>query len=344
MGQGGSSREAWKAMVLRSMPPPAWLSAPGPNSDVAISTRVRLARNLVGHRFPNHAGADELREIGRKVREVAEKIPLEVIRRITEAEREYLIGCRMISPDYKTEEPGRMLLANTPRSISIMVNEEDHLRLQSLHAGWDLMQCHEEMDQLMTEFEKGLQFAKSDEHGYLTSSPYNMGSGIRISAMFHLVALAHTKKINSVLKALTNSGLTARGLYGETSRAIGAFFQVSSIKPDLARFRGACEYLLEEERKARQSCDDKELSALAHEAVRFAVTSKELSQVDAFRVLAWVRWLATRGRPDLQLSVQDIDRLLSTLEVRAVDENASAAKDRAVTLRNRLEHLLGFSQ
>lgn len=336
----GAERENWKKMVLRSMPPPAWLDADAPENDVVISSRCRYARNLRGHRFPAHADADELREISRLVKDASVSLGLEAFRRLSDAEREYMVGCRLMSPDFHGELPGRLLLLNRRRSVSIMVNEEDHVRIQALTAGWSISSGEAQARITLQTLGAQLDWARSKDWGYLAASPFNAGEGVRLSAMFHLVGLAHTKRLPEVLSALSVSGLTARGLFGESSRAVGAFFQVSVTRNDLPRFAGACEYLMREERLARGTVGREDLEAILLDAIRFAVVSTEVAQVDALRVLAWARWGVAAGLPRLRIPLREIDSMLSTLEVRNDTDEGAAARDRAVTLRTKLEHAL----
>lgn len=322
------------------MPPPAWLGQDAPDNEIAVSSRVRFARNLYGHQFPNHAGTEELRDIARKIKEHAQSLQFEGFRRLTDAEREYMVGCRLMSPDFRVDLPGRMLLLNADRSVSLMVNEEDHLRIQALTAGWSIRTADALARRTLKDLETSLRWAWAEPWGHLTTSPHNAGSAIRLSTMLHLVGLGHTKRLNEVLHALAKSDLTARGLFGETSRAVGAFFQVSSTRDDLARFIGAVEYVMREERLARSSLSMDELQHHIHEAIRYVVMSYRIEMADALRVLAWVRWGAAVGVPGLENTLREIDALLSTLEVRPDAEADRAGEERAATLRNRFESVL----
>lgn len=336
-----AERERWKKMVLRSMTSPAWLAPNAPENDVVISSRCRYARNLKGHHFPNHAVASELKIIANEVKEAGVALGLEPFRRLTEAEREYMVGCRLMSPEFQPDQPGRMLLLDRARGISIMVNEEDHLRIQSLHAGWSIGTAAAEAESVLKQLGTRLPYAKSPKWGYLGASPFNAGEGVRLSAMFHLAGLAHTKRLNEVIGALSESHLTARGLFGESSRAVGAFFQVSMTRGDLPRFGGACEYLMREERLARGTVSRQMLEGIVKEAIRFAVVSTELSQVDALRVLAWARWGIAANLVNVPL--REVDAMLSTLELRNNPDELEAGKDRAAALRARFEYVLTAS-
>lgn len=333
-----TASESWKRMVLRSLPAPAWLDGDGPDRDVVVSSRFRAARNLSGFRFPHHCTDDELRSALAVLLEAFEGQRLEVVRRLTDAEREFLIGCRLISVEWPVGRSGRALMLDRQRAISLLLNEEDHLRLQVLTPGWSVEEARAMGESALSRSK--VTWAETPEWGFLTASPFNAGSATRMSALFHLIALAHTKRIGEVLEALAHTGLVARGLFGESSRAVGAFFQVSATDGQVPLFRGACEYLIREERAARDTIPDSALAEIGRGVAEFAVTSRELGLADAFRILAFYRWGAARGLVGYPPSVREVDHLVSTLEVRANQDPERAGLDRAVTLRSQLEGLL----
>lgn len=337
-----ANRESWRTMVLRSMQTPHWLSADGPELDVVISSRVRFARNLQMHRFPNHCSADEAWLIARKIESASHDLKLDRFQKLSKAEKDYMLGARLASPEFLEPAEGRVLLLNQSRSLSIMVNEEDHLRLQILTPGWSIESGHDEARAAMSTLQQSLTWAKASPWGYLTSSPYNIGPAVRLSAMFHLIALAHLKRIGPVIQALTSTGLVVRGLFGESSRAVGAFFQVSATRGEMAPYVGSAAYLLKLEREARAEIGKTELERLVTEAVNFAVEQKELPLHDALRVLAWVRFAAASGLAFAPGSVRDVDHLLTTLEIQAPADPKQASRDRAHTLRPFLEQMLPF--
>jgi protein arginine kinase len=348
-----SDSEAWKKMVLRSMPPPAWLGRDAPEGDVVISSRVRFARNLDGVPVPHLCTPEQLREVQRLILKSAEGLELEVHKRFTEAERDYLIGCRLVSPEFATLEPGRALLMDPERSVSIMINEEDHLRLQAVTAGWSIANAERLADHLLARLQgmpdtpdalfgepakrsvHGLRFAR-EGGGYATASPYNAGEGRRLSAMFHLIGLAHAKRLPVVLTALAEMGMTARGVYGESSRGVGAFFQVSVTSGPMSHFAGACEYLMREEREARWDVPRERLIEHAQAAVEFATASSQITLADALRVLAWARWASSTGLDGFPTSHREVDHWVSTLEVRSTHDEEAASRHRASFLRERL--------
>ncbi|MBC8066160.1 MAG: hypothetical protein H7Y17_15110 [Chlorobia bacterium] len=331
--------EAWKRMVLRSMPPPSWLDRDAPHADVVLSTRSRFLRNLAGHKFPHAASTDELQAILKEVLHAIResRIDFSVHRHISNAEREYLVGCRLASPDFSWSLPGRALLLDQDRRLSVMINEEDHLRIQALTAGWSAETAQETASMGLRELGKQLNFAWSPSFGYLAASPYNAGKGHRLSAMFHLIGLAQSKRLPAVLKALASQGIVARGLFGESSRAVGAFVQVSIISGSLVEFIGAAEYLLKEERYARNSLPKPMLIQRALQVRDFALSSRALTLPDSLRVFAFARWAAFAGLDGFNFHPREIDGHLTHLELQVSADEDKAGRLRAEYVRGLLE-------
>ena len=331
--------ESWKKMVLQSMRKPAWLSEDAPHGDIVLSSRTRLMRNLRGHRFPNKADETELMQVMHSILGAAREAQpaLEVFKGLTTAERDYLVGCRLVSPDFEWTLPGRAFLVDGDRSIGLMVNEEDHLRIQALSAGWSILNCEASAAACLDAMEARLAFAYSPDFGYLSASPFNCGFGRRQSAMFHLIGLAHQRRLPSVIKALAVKGIAVRGLFGEASRAIGAFAQISVIGGSQSEFMGACEYLISEERGARRTVGRDTLREKAAQAFDFVLGSPTVSLADALRVLAWSRWAASDGIEGFNLSPRDADATLATLELRTPSAGEASGRQRADALRSMLE-------
>jgi protein arginine kinase len=229
-------------------------------------------------------------------------------------------------------------MLDSDRSTSVMVNEEDHIRLQALTAGWSLSDAEALVSTHLRSFSDRLDFAWSPAHGYLAAAPYNAGEGRRLSAMFHLVGLANAKRLPIVMRALASAGVVVRGLFGETSRAVGAFVQVSVTRGAREAFVGACDYLIKEEREARHELGIGHLDKAAAQVVDFAVASRALTLSEALRVIAWVRWAAVAEIPRVRVSPREVDSWLTTLELRGPMTDDRASADRAVFLRERLEN------
>jgi len=311
-------KESWKKMVLKSMPKPAWLGDDAPQGDVVLSSRTRLMRNLQGHLFPNRAAEPELLQVMDLILDAAREsqLDLEVYKGLTNAERDYLVGCRLVSPDFEWTLPGRAFLVDQDRSVGLMVNEEDHMRVQALSAGWSIDNCESAATTCTRALESCLTFAYSPRFGYLSASPFNCGMGRRLSAMLHLIGMAHQRRLPSVIKALAAKGIAVRGLFGESSRAVGAYVQVSVISGSKSEFRGACEYLMSEERAARREVGREVLSERADQAKQFVLSSPTVGLADALRVLAWVRWAVSDEIVGFRFSPRDADAALAALEHR----------------------------
>lgn len=318
-------------------PPPAWLASDAPDVDVCLSSRVRLMRNLAGYRFPHRASRVELREIADAAAGVGERSGLSVVRGISPAERDALLAGRLISPEFPAEAPGRAVLLDEDRRISILVNEEDHLRFQSLTGGTSLGAALRSLEAAFQPFDEGLAFAWSPRFGYLSSSPYNCGTGVRMSAMFHLAALANARRLPRVLRALQAMGVASRGLFGESSKAVGAFVQISVTEPDPTPLQAAAEVLLQEERAERGRTPSGDLARNVERAIGFGIASRTASLADALRVLAWLRWGADASLPGCPASPRIVDAWLARMDPRSGEEPAEAARGRARTLRAWIE-------
>ncbi len=334
-----SNSEAWKKLVLRSMPAPAWLGVDAPLGDIVISSRVRIARNLRGYPFPHHASSHQLLDVLRSVRKATENCPIPLVANstVTEAERDFLLGSRLLSPEFPHRDPGRAIILDNSRMVSVMVNEEDHIRLQALSAGYSIRTAEGAAQDVLVHLDSQLDFMRAEPWGYLTASPTNLGAGMRRSALFHLIGLAHTKRLPSVIRALTAWGITARGLYGESSRAVGAFFQVSTTHASLPEFMGACEYLIDEEQRSRREVGRLELEERSGQAAEFAIMSTEISLADALRVLGWVRWASSATLPGFPKSARIVDTWIATIEVHGTQQAKIADRHRASFLRTCLE-------
>lgn len=216
-----------------------WLDASGEHADIVLSTRIRLARNLQGHAFGPRARVNDREAVLEQTRRAMTKVELLAGSRLLELPNldrrtrgmllERRLASRELLGDVK-EGPSRatavLLAAQDP--LSVMVNEEDHLRLQGLLSGLRLKEAWNLVDRLDEELGQELPYAYHHEFGFLTSCPTNVGSGLRASVLVHLPGLVLTKEIGKVLQGLGQVGLTFRGLYGEGSEVVGNFFQLSN--------------------------------------------------------------------------------------------------------------------
>ncbi len=214
--------------------PHAWLDAPGPANDVVISSRVRLARNVVEIPFPARLDKSGQQAILEQVRTAAQQTPslaksrfldLKTLKKI---ERQFLVERHLISPEMAFEESERGVLISQGQEATLMINEEDHMRLQSFEAGMNLRKAWARADKIDTELSERLPIAFDAEWGYCTRCPTNVGTALRASCLLHLPALAMNGDIDRVLDGLPQMGVTARGFYGERSKALGDLFQISN--------------------------------------------------------------------------------------------------------------------
>ncbi|UCG17824.1 MAG: protein arginine kinase [Phycisphaerales bacterium] len=212
----------------------AWLSNVGPMSDVVISSRIRLARNLKGFPFLSKTSETERREIYRTFSDRIGETELGnncVFLDMSESpplDRELLVERHLISRQHADGEGCRGVAVSPGEERALMINEEDHLRIQVLTSGLQLEALWKEIDRVDNLIEEGVEYAFDPRLGYLTACPTNVGTGIRVSVMLHLPALKLTQEIDRVLRATRDMRLAVRGLYGEGTEAIGDFFQVSN--------------------------------------------------------------------------------------------------------------------
>lgn len=215
--------------------PSAWL-ARDPGTDVVLSSRVRLARNLRGVPFPTQARQDECMRICDDIRRACGKasrltapffLDMGVL---TPLDKTVLKERRLISQELAEKGEGSGLIVSSDEHTAIMVNEEDHLRLQGITTGDDLISVWRRIDAVDTQLESLVSYAVSPRLGYLTSCPSNVGTGLRASVMCHLPGLQLTGEVDAVVRGLNRIGLAVRGLFGEGSEACGNMYQVSNQK------------------------------------------------------------------------------------------------------------------
>ncbi len=242
-----------------------WLRGEGPHHQIVVSSRVRLARNLKSFAFPGWAKKSERLQILECVKPRVEELPemsdaFSVYSQdLSALEKQVLVERHLISREHAAKGVGSAVLMNRKQTLSIMVNEEDHLRMQAIRSGLQLKQTFKMIDKVDSELEQQLDFAFHPQLGYLTACPTNVGTGMRASAMVHLPALVLSEQINQVIQAVNKIGLAVRGLYGEGTEALGNLFQVSNQttlgeKEDdiINRLNKVIEQIIEHEQNARQ--------------------------------------------------------------------------------------------
>lgn len=243
-----------------------WLKGVGPHSDIVISSRIRLARNLARMPFPHWAKKQDLEQVlvlaekaFARVKELEQGLFLR-LDDLDSIDKQFLVERHLMSSEHAMRSNQKALLIDPEENIAIMVNEEDHLRIQVIQSGFDLDRTWSVIDSIDDQLSASFPYAFTREWGYLTACPTNTGTGMRGSVMLHLPALVMTRQINRVLEAIAKLSFTTRGLYGEGTQASGNFFQISnqvslgSRETDiLGNIKGVIRQIIEQEEKAREA-------------------------------------------------------------------------------------------
>ncbi len=211
-----------------------WFNGSGPLSDIVVSSRIRLARNLAGHKFLSRCSTTEKSEILTKLKEVlmsldlGDKIFYISVDKASDLNRDFLVERHLISRHHAAGRGPRGVVIARREFFTAMINEEDHLRIQVLKAGCQLSKCYEQINHIDDMIEQKIGFAYSPRFGYLTACPTNLGTAIRCSVMLHLPALKMTGQIEKFFHAARDMGLAVRGLFGEGTEAASDLYQLSN--------------------------------------------------------------------------------------------------------------------
>lgn len=296
-----------------------WLRGTGPESDIVISSRIRLARNLADFPFVRRATQEDRLAIERTIKARMEKIAnwsdvrYVNVAGLSEVDRQLLVERQLISRELAEAEGARAVAIDPQEQFSVMINEEDHLRLQVMHSGLSLLNAWQQMDQLDDLLESQIHYAFHDKYGYLTACPTNVGTGLRVSVMMHLPALVITRQIDKVFRSLQKISVTVRGLYGEGSQFMGDFYQVSNQitlgRTELELVQQVSEIvpvLIDYERRARQFLVEQSEQDLQDDVSRaFGIlsTAKKISSEETMHYLSKVRMGVNLGLiPDVTMS------------------------------------------
>lgn len=244
-----------------------WMKGEGPDADIVISSRIRLARNIEDIPFPMIASEQQLETVVNNVKDLLAKsngqqalghldvLPMNELQALV---KKVLVEKHLISPALAEESKAGAVILSENESVSIMLNEEDHVRIQCLFPGFQLQEAWHQANSIDDWFEQHLDFAFDERKGYLTSCPTNLGTGLRASVMVHLPGLVMSGQINRILPAIHQLGLAVRGIYGEGSEALGNIFQMSnqitlgrSDAEIIDDIRNVAHQLIGQERQAR---------------------------------------------------------------------------------------------
>ncbi|MBS4175741.1 protein arginine kinase [Bacillus sp. FJAT-49736] len=213
----------------------SWMSQDGPDSDIVLSSRIRLARNFKEHFFPTINSPEQAKNIITEVTQVFNIIKkdqshIDLLRMddLQPLQKRVLVEKHLISPNLADDSSHGAVILTDDEDVSIMINEEDHLRIQCLFPGLQLKAALEKANIIDDLIEEHIHYAYNEKFGYLTSCPTNVGTGLRASVMVHLPGLVLTQQINRIIPAINQLGLVVRGIYGEGSEALGNIFQISN--------------------------------------------------------------------------------------------------------------------
>lgn len=282
-----------------------WMKGEGPAQDVVLSSRVRLARNIERMPFPHVAGEKDLRKVLEEVESAAKGSQvlrsLKIIRlvEVSPQERQVFVEKHLMSPQQAENVKYKALLIDSNESISIMVNEEDHLRIQTVLPGLALMDAWELASRIDDAFEERLAYAFDERIGYLTSCPTNAGTGLRASVMVHLPALGMTNQTGKVLSGVSRVGMAVRGLYGEGTEAQGNIYQISnqvtlgrSEQDIIENLEAVTKQLIDQERGAREYLlrENKEVLAdTVYRAYGILSAARKMASAEALSLLSTMK-------------------------------------------------------
>ncbi len=281
-----------------------WYEQPNELGDIVVSTRVRLARNVADYPFVSRMSLEQKQELIQKVKQTLESAnfssdnPIHYIdmAALTQAQAVSLAERHVISPDFTTQREGKGLFLSEDESISIMVNEEDHLRIQVLCAGLQLHEALDMANRFDDLFDSWLTYAFDEKLGYLTSCPTNLGTGLRASVMLHLPALEQSHNMGRLINTLSKLGLTIRGTYGEGSDAKGALYQISNQvtlgldeKTACENLKGIVMQVIDQERQLRAGYVNEAMEDQIYRALGILKYARLLSYDELMNLLSLVR-------------------------------------------------------
>lgn len=205
-----------------------WYTKKGNEGDIVLSSRVRLARNVKDIPFGNRMSKEQEETVIKECREALSGLKYIELGGMSDIEKTALLEQHLISSDMLGNERKKAILINDDSTVSVMLGEEDHIRIQCMAPGFDLDSCMEEANKVDDALEARIEYGYSEQFGYLTCCPTNVGTGMRASVMVHLPALVMSEKMTGIMNALSKLGFAVRGIYGEGSRAVGNIFQISN--------------------------------------------------------------------------------------------------------------------
>lgn len=294
-----------------------WFNEISDDSDVVISTRVRFARNISGYKFEHLLSKDEKEKIINEISKVIDKDKYTLLKSkdMDEVTLYSLVEKYLISKEFACNRNGAIVV-NDDNSLVAMINEEDHLRIQSFEPGFNINKCYDRLCDFTQEVEDKIKFARNDKYGYLTACPTNVGAGMRVSIMLHLPALSAIGTLPKILEQVSGLGISVRGMYGENSSAYGNIYQISNQKTlgvtdeeIIDRVSIVVKTLINEERKARNRINTLELKDEIYRAYGILKNARILKEEECLKLLSKLR-LGTAMNIIEEVKLEKIQRLL----------------------------------
>ena len=328
----------------------------GLEKDIVISSRVRLARNIEGMKLPNNLNIEEGKEVVARVKEAIlthDNYELYNIEDLTDQEQKLFVENHLISPDLLKKPSISSFLLRKDEKVTIMINEEDHIRIQVLFSGLNLDESFKVCNEVDDLIEESINYSFDEKFGYITSCPTNTGTGLRASVMVHLPSLVRTGSINGVLQAVSQLGLAVRGLYGEGSGSLGNIFQISNQvtlgeteEEIVSKLKGIVTQIIGRERKSRKlllntkkiDTEDK-----VYRSLGILQNARILSSKETMNLLSDVRMGAGMGiLEDIDINI--LDNLIIDIQPANINETYEDLLDsrerdikRAEILRDKLK-------
>ena len=326
------------------------------SEQVVISTRVRLARNLKDYPFPCKLGLQGREKIIDSVKKaitesnssIATDFSFIRMGELTPTQSVSLVEKRLVSPEFISNTDGRAMLLSKNENVSIMINEEDHIRVQVITKGLNLEEAYDMADKLDTLLDENLEFAFDEKLGYLTQCPTNLGTGMRASVMLHLPALEKSKAINRIAGNLSKLGLTIRGAHGEGTDPKGALYQLSnqvtlgiSEKSAIENLKNITIQLIAQETQTRERlCKNIEIQDKISRSLGILKSALIITHEEALKLLSNVRLGIVSGQIT-DIKTETIDKLMVAVEPATLTVNANKSLsphdrdiERAKLLRN----------
>ena len=300
-----------------------WYIGEGDHNDIVISTRIRLARNLADYPFPSRLDNKSKIKVNELVRDALddkEKLEYTELKTLTRAQIVSLAERHIISTEFASSSDGRALLMSDDEQISIMLCEDDHIRLQVMKSGLDLQGAYELADKIDNEINGSLKYAFDERLGYLTQFPTDLGTGMRASVVLHLPALAGKGQLNTLASTVSKLGLTLRGAYGDGTSVLGDLYQLSnqvslgiSEKAAIENLKTIALQLVAQERSAREEMKQSTVTEdEVYRAYGILKSARILSNKEFMTLVSRVRYGAVAGM--LKVDLKTINELMVSLQ------------------------------